>query len=88
MNETSFKILMAGSIYVDSNMLVKGIYATEKPHLFSKDETLESLAEKGRQVKDMMGTQMFSESYFENLRQCQLVEVSLVIDNPVINNTL
>ena len=79
MNETMFKILMHCGAYVDSNMLEEGIYSTKKPQLFSKNDTIELIEEKGRMMKDMMGIQMISERYFKNLRQCQLVDVSLLI---------
>lgn len=74
-----FKILMHCGVYVDSNLLEKGIYSTQKPNLYSKEETIESLIEGGRIMKDMTDTQFISERYFENLKQCQLVNVSLLI---------
>lgn len=79
MNKTTFKILMHCGIYVDGNLLEKGIYSTQTPNLYSIVDTIESLTERGRRVKDMMGTRMISERYFENLKQCQLVEVTLLI---------
>lgn len=80
MNETMFKILMHSGIYVDSNLLEKGIYATCKPILYSKNETIELMIERGKRMKDMTGANFMSEKYFENLRQCELVNVSLLVN--------
>lgn len=79
MKETKFKILMYCGIYVDSNLLDKGIYATQKPYLYSKYDTIESLIKYGENIKDMNGNGFISEKYFENLKQCQLVDITLLI---------
>ena len=80
MEETKFKILMHCGAYVDVNLLEKGIYTTKIPFLYSKDETIDLIIERGKAIKDMMGTQMILEKYFENLKQCQLVEATLLIN--------
>jgi hypothetical protein len=78
MKETEFKILMHIGDYVDVNLLNKGIYSCSKPFIYSKDETIENLISKGRMMKDMTGSCFISETYFENLKQCQLVLVRIV----------
>jgi hypothetical protein len=78
MKETEFKILMHIGDYVDVNLLNKGIYSCSKPFIYSKDETIENLILKGRMMKDMTGSCFISETYFENLKQCQLVLVRIV----------
>lgn len=79
MNQTKFKTLMHCGHYVDVNLLEKGIYTTEKPYLYNCPETIESLIERGRQMKDMNGATFISERYFENLSQCKLVDVQIVV---------
>lgn len=76
MNEKEFKILTHCGIYVDYNLLENGIYSTSKPYLFSKDETIDSLIEKGNLANSIGGH--FSDNYFENLKQCVLTNVSLI----------
>ena len=73
-----FRVLMHTGQYVDSNLLEKGIYSTSRPTLYSKDTTIEGLEQQGRMMKDMTGELFISEKYFENLRLCKLVDVSLV----------
>jgi len=77
--EQKFKILSYAGKYVDVNSLNKGIYATDKPFLYNYSETIESLINRGRQMKDMTGTTLIPESYFENLNQCVLVEALIVV---------
>ena len=79
MRETMFKVLMRAGEYVDTNRLVKGVYASNKPTLYDKETTIEGLEQQGRMVKDMAGEQFISETYFENLKLCELVDVSLII---------
>jgi hypothetical protein len=75
MEQTEFKTLMHCGQYVDSNLLGKGIYACSKPFIYSKDETIETMIERGRMMKDMTGASFISEKYFDNLKQCQLVPI-------------
>ena len=79
MNETHFKTLMHLGIYVDSNMLQSGIYQITKPYIYSKDTTIDMLEQHGRNLKDMIGNQVISESYFENLKQCELVDITVCV---------
>ena len=74
-----FKALTFLGKYVDANMLEKGIYSCEKPYIYNRNETIETLIERGRNIKDITGNTMVSERYFENLSQCKLVEVSVNI---------
>lgn len=80
MNETKFKVLMHCGAYVDANLLENGIYATQKPVLYPQDITIGMMAERGKYMKDMTGKQFLSDKYFENLKQCQFVSVTLTID--------
>jgi len=78
MKETQFKVLMHTGQYVDTNLLEKGIYSTSRPTLYGKDATIELLEQQGKTMKDMTGELFISEKWFENLRLCKLVDVSLV----------
>lgn len=77
MKETMFRVLMHAGQYVDTILLEKG-NSTSRPTLYSKDETIEGLEQQGRLMKDMNGVLFISEKYFENLKLCKLVDVSLV----------
>lgn len=79
MNETKFKILMYCGYFINPNLLENGIYMSERPNLYDKHETIESLIERGKMMKDINGINFISEAYFENLKKCQLVEVCLNI---------
>ena len=75
MKETNFKVLMHMGSYVDTTLLGKGIYACNKPSIYSIDETIESLTEKYRTVQNMTEAMFINEAYFDNLKQCELVPV-------------
>jgi hypothetical protein len=73
--ETKFKTLSHCGMYVDANLLEKGIYSCSKPYLYKMDETIETIIERGRMMKDMTGASFITERYFDNLKQCQMVEL-------------
>jgi len=75
MKGTEFKALMHCGQYVDANLLGKGIYSCSKPFIYAKDETIDTMIERGRMMKDMTGAGFISEKYFERLKQCQLVPI-------------
>ena len=79
MREKVFKVLMHCGEYVDANLLEKGIYASPKPFIYSKEETIEGLIKQAREVQDFMGAWHLSEQYFVSLKQCQLVSFKLEI---------
>ena len=82
MKETGFKALMYMGDYVDSNLLEKGIYSASEPKLYDKCTTIEWLEKRARMTVDMTGACFISERYFDNLRKCELVDVSVVIKTP------
>ena len=75
MKETEFKALMYCGQYVDANLLEKGIYVCSKPFIYAKDETIDTMIERGRIMRDMNGAGFISEKYFDSLKQCQLVPI-------------
>lgn len=75
----NFKVLMYGNMYVDANMLVDGIYSSNKPFLYEEDVTIESVIQYSKQVVDEAGLQILPDTYFENLSLCKLVPVSISI---------
>lgn len=79
MLETEFKALMYCGIYVNVNLLEEGIYACEKPFIYLKDETIESMVDRGNRIKDMNGVGFISDKYFDNLRKCELVKIFLTV---------
>ena len=79
MKETEFKTLMHCGMYVDVNLLGKGIYTTDKPYLYNKYKTVESLIQDAEKIQEMMGSWHISEKYFESLKQCELITVNITI---------
>lgn len=77
MEKTEFKALMYCGEYVNTNLLEKGIYACDKPFIYHKDETIDTLIQRGKNIKDMTGATIMPEIYFDNLRMCQLVPISI-----------
>jgi hypothetical protein len=77
MNETEFKVLTYCGKYVDENLLDKGIYISNSPYLHPKDATLEKLIQDGLKVRKVAGDAFLPDSYFENLKKCDLVTVIL-----------
>jgi len=88
MLETEFKALMRCGMYIDANLLEKGIYICEKPFIYSKNETIENMVKQGEQMKDMTEVSFISDKYFENLRQCDLVKIFLTLAIHNANDTL
>ena len=78
MRETQFKVLMYAGQYVDTNMLEKGIYSTSRPSLYSKNETIEGMEKQCRDLKGVRVDLTISDNWFKNLRECELINVSLV----------
>ena len=77
-NQTEFRVLMHSGIYVDANLLEKGIYAAIVPHLYRKEETIATMILKAKQVQEYSGITFITEKYFENLKQCKLVWFALI----------
>ena len=61
--------------YVDVNLLEKGIYTCTKPHLYDMSETIETLIFRAEKIQDMTGKHHVSDTYFENLKQCEMVSI-------------
>jgi len=77
--ETEFKALMYCGQYVDANLLYKGIYTCEKPFIYDKNYTIETMIDKGESMKDLTGANFLSQGFFDNLRQCELVTITITI---------
>lgn len=81
MKEMKFKVLIKdGQLVGVSPMGEMGIYPTPKPTLHWADETIESLIQCGREDQAANGECFWPESYFENLKKCQLVDCVLTIN--------
>lgn len=79
MSETEFKALLHCGMYVDATLLQKGVYTCDKPFIYSKDETIESMIERGKQMKDITGASFITDKYFESLQQCELVKIFVTV---------
>ena len=75
----SFFVLTYAGQFIDTNMLQKGLYATDVPKLYSKGTTIELMIQQGRTITDMAGNQFIEETYFDNLSKCKLTEVKLSV---------
>jgi len=78
METKTFKVLKFGRIYVDENLLSKGIYETNRPYIRSEDATIENIIITTRVALKFLNPLCDLSSYIENIRQCELVEVELV----------
>jgi hypothetical protein len=77
--EDKFNILLHCGMYVDANMLEKGIYTSNKPFIYPIDETIETLIIRGRQMVELTGSQFITEKYFDNLKQCTLAPATITL---------
>lgn len=84
MKEINFKTLMYMDKYVDANLLYTGIYWRTVPNLYPKDDTIETLIERGRAIKDMDGNSLITEEYIQNLKECQLVPIVIMEANSIL----
>ena len=79
MLETEFRALMHCGMYVDENLLEKGNYSCDKPFIYSKNETIKNMIERGKQMKDITGSMFIMDKYLDNLKQCELVKIFLTV---------
>lgn len=79
MNQRKFKTLMLYGEFIDPNLLEKGIYYSNKPFLYSESQTIENIIQETRDVIKATGMTAFTENYFDNLKQCILVDVEIII---------
>jgi len=76
-SENRFKVLMYCDGFVDENRLEQGLYSTNIPKLHSIDETIDNLIERVLSIRDINGFSFVNETYIENLKKCELVEITL-----------
>ena len=69
---------MYGHIMVDEHLLHKGIYVTDRPHLYRESKTMEELNEELKRIWAAFGRNVDAE-HLNNLNQCKLVDVELEI---------
>ena len=70
-----YKILMCNAIFVNLGRLINGIYATDVPHLWPDNTTIESI----KTGYAMLFTEAQNMAISENLQRCKLVDVELLI---------
>ncbi len=75
--DARYKTLMYAGNYIDTSRLYHGIYSAITPHLYPQDKTIENLIEDGRELQKTIGKANIPDTYFENLKQCELVEVRI-----------
>jgi hypothetical protein len=79
MKQTEFLILMHCDMYVDPNLLEKGLYGKPTPSLYSLGTTIESLVKQAQDINNMRLSNFisFSDTYISNLKLCTLQKVKL-----------
>lgn len=77
--ETEFKTLMYNGDYVAVNLSADGIYPTESPVLYSKEDTIESIIERGLRNQKTSPFNFNPDKCIENLRKCKLVPIEIKI---------
>lgn len=78
MRGEEFKTLSHCGMYVDVNLLEKGIYTCSKPYIYPKNETIKTIIQRASTMKDLTGEKFISESYLDNLRQCELTSIFII----------
>lgn len=76
--EQTFKILKYGRIFVDPNMLYKGIYESKTPALYPIELTIEKLTQQYNDMSKLHGLDFDVSTVIENLSKCTLQEVKLI----------
>ena len=77
MKETEFKALTYANTYMDANKLSQGLYSCVVPFIYNKQETIESLMERAKQISYIAGADFINDKYFESLSQCALTEITI-----------
>lgn len=77
MKNNIFKVLTYMERFVNENLLEKGIYATDVPHLHNEKTTMEDIVICAKQMQNMQTIVFISDEYFKNLQQCKLIEYKL-----------
>ena len=75
----SFLALMYAGNFVDQSKLGSGIYSKNIPDLYNLNTTILMLEEGGKRFQKELGTKYIPDSYFDNLRKCELVLVDVVV---------
>lgn len=74
-----FKVLMHNGGFVFYEMLGRGIYITEKPSLFVKEDTIESIVDRQKLTNSLSMTEIYTRRFVDNLKRCELVDVIIEV---------
>lgn len=78
-SKTVLLALMYAGEFIDAHQLPKGLYGCAIPHLFPIGTSIETLATRAQYAKDVL--EMDFGNYLNNLKECQLVPVSILVGN-------
>jgi hypothetical protein len=81
--ETNFKVLTHNGVYVDENLLNKGIYEVTKPFLYDYDSTIESIISHIKHVNESYDLRINTSNYIENIKKCTLTDVQLTVKSKI-----
>jgi len=84
MVQLKLKALTYFGKFIDANLLQKGVYESDTPFIYNHGESIDTLIEKAKTIKDMSGGYIVSDDYISNLGMCELTTFTL-IDKPTIN---
>ena len=76
--ETNFKVLTYANQYMNANRLHEGLYSCSVPFLYDKETTIDYLLKQAEDIRDKMGVWYITDKYFEMLKQCKLLDFTLV----------
>jgi len=75
-NMVKYKTLTHCGLFVDVNLLGKGIYITNTPTLYSEETTMITLINNFNNACEI-APNVFKGEYLKNLKECQLVDITL-----------
>lgn len=79
MKEIAVKALMHCGAFVDPTRLPEGLYIRTIPAIYEQNITIDLLCEWAKGMIDPSGECCFDDRYFDNLRACELVEVTIIV---------
>ena len=77
--QTNFKVLTYANQYIDANKLHIGLYSSSIPFIYDKRTTIEKLIKQAKEIQEKIGSFHFNDKYFEMLKQCVLIECTIIL---------
>lgn len=78
--KTQFTTLTHAGVYIDRNLLNRGLYSTVTPCVLPEGTTIDDLIQQAKMAKDMTGELFVSNGYLDNLNKCQISKITITLD--------